>query len=407
MESPRQAETSCFNTNFFCLELANNILLRKTAEDGSNTVISPFSFHLILSMIAAGSAGRTLEQLFRCLGSTSLEEMNSSASQMIDLASPVIDGRNDYAVGDLDLSFVNGAWVAEGLKLKPYFQEILADLYHAVAKEVDFANKAEQVVAEVNAWAETATRGLIKNLLTTEALEALNDRTALILANALYFKGTWAQLFDTSRTKTRVFHLSDGHKVHVPFMTSLGFQRYFYRSFAGFKILKLPYKSHHPSRKFAMYFFLPDARDGLKDLLEMFKANPEYLNMRFDLVEEKIPDFWVPRFKFEFEFEASEAMIGMGLDLPFDRTKAELTGMVHGSTGRLFVKKVFHKCLIEVNEEGTEAAACTAVIIEMQSQSMCPIASFVADHPFMFMIKEEISGVVFFVGSLLNPLSNN
>ncbi|GMI67154.1 hypothetical protein like AT1G47710 [Hibiscus trionum] len=327
MEFPRQAETRRFNTSF-CLQLANNILLENAAENGSNTVISPFSFHLILSMIAAGSKGRTLKQLFYCLGSTSLEQINSSASQMIDLASPANE-RNGSAIGDPDLCFANGVWVAEGLNLKPYFQEIVAGLYHAVAKEADFANKKS---------------------------------------------------------------------MPGPRLQQEG-------SFAGFKILKLPYKTNHPTRKFAMYFFLPDARDGLKDLLHMFKANPGYFDKRFDLVEEKIPDFWVPRFRFEFEFEASEAMIGMGLDLPFDRYKAELTEMVYG-TRRLFVRKVFHKCLIEVNEEGTEAAACTAVIIEQQSMSMRPIASFVADHPFMFMVKEEISGVVFFVGSVLNPLLN-
>ncbi|KAE8666004.1 60S ribosomal protein L7a [Hibiscus syriacus] len=405
MEFPRQARTSSSNTHF-CTQLANNILLKTAAENGSNAVVSPFSFHLILSLIAVGSKGRTLEQLFQCLGSKSLEEVNSLASQMIDLASPT-DEKNgsSAAAGDPDLSFVNAAWVAENLKLKPSFHEIVEGLYHAVAKEVDFANKAEEVVAEVNAWAETSTRGLIKNLLTTEALKSLNERTALILANALYFKGTWARFFDSSRTKTRAFHLSNGHTVHVPFMTNLGFERYHYRSFDGFKILKLPYKSTRPTRKFAMYFFLPDARDGLKSLLEMFKANPEYFDGRFDLVEGKVSDFWIPRFRFEFEFEASEAMIEMGLDLPFDRMKAELTEMVLYANGLLFVKKVFHKCFIEVNEEGTEAAACTAVIIEQQSQS-CPIASFVADHPFMFMIKEEISGVVFFVGSVLNPLLN-
>ncbi|XWS47515.1 hypothetical protein CRYUN_Cryun14cG0159000 [Craigia yunnanensis] len=151
-----------------------------------------------------------------------------------------------------------------------------------------------------------------------------------------------------------------------------------------------------------MYFFLPDARDGLKNLLQMFKSNLEYFNKRFDLVKEKISDFRIPRFKFAFEFEASEAMKELGLNLPFDRNKAEITEMVDSPWG-LFVRKMFHKSFIEVNEEGTEAAACTAVIMEMQC-GRSQIPSFVADHPFMFVIKEEISGVVFFVGAVLNPL---
>ncbi|TYH42502.1 hypothetical protein ES332_D11G067800v1 [Gossypium tomentosum] len=357
LKVPIEAETSSFNT-YFCLLLANNILQEKGVENGSNTVISPFSFHLLLSLIAVGSNGRTLEQLFHCLGSKSLEEINSLASQMIDLASPFKES-NGVSIGEPDLSFVNAAWVAQHLKLKPSFQEIVEGVYHA-----------EKVVAEVNAWAETATRGLIRSLLTAEALKVVNEDTALILANALYFKETWAQLFDTSKTKQRVFHLLDGEKVHVPFMTSNRFERYLYNKFEDFKILKLPYKT--------------------KQLLQMFKSNPEYFNKRFDLVNEKISDFWVPRFKFEFE-------------PPFNRRKAEITEMVDSVTGRLFVRKMFHKCFIEVNEEGTEAAASTAVMIEQQQQSVNPNPSFVADHPFMFMIKEEISGVVFFVGAVLNP----
>ncbi|KAH1080616.1 hypothetical protein J1N35_020377 [Gossypium stocksii] len=241
MEFPIQAETGSFNT-YFCLLLANNILQEKGLENGSNTVISPFSFHLLLSLIAVGSKGRTLEQLFHCLGSKSLEDINSLASQMIDLASPFNES-NGVSIGEPDLSFVNAAWVAQSLKLKPSFQEIVEGVYHAIAKEVDFANKAEQVVAEVNAWAETTTRGLIRNLLTAEALKVINEHTALILANALYFKGTWAQLFDTSKTKQRVFHLLNGEKFHVPFMTSHRFERFLYKSFNGYKILKLPYKT--------------------------------------------------------------------------------------------------------------------------------------------------------------------
>ncbi|KAB2002427.1 hypothetical protein ES319_D11G065900v1 [Gossypium barbadense] len=181
---------------------------------------------------------------------------------MIDLASPFKES-NGVSIGEPDLSFVNAAWVAQHLKLKPSFQEIV---------EV----KAEKVVAEVNAWAETATRGLIRSLLTAEALKVVNEDTALILANALYFKETWAQLFDTSKTKQRVFHLLDGEKVHVPFMTSNRFERYLYNKFEDFKILKFPYKTSQPTRKFAMHFFLPDAKDGLKN--NCYKCSSPTLN---------------------------------------------------------------------------------------------------------------------------------
>ncbi|XVF71313.1 hypothetical protein PTKIN_Ptkin12aG0027200 [Pterospermum kingtungense] len=396
MEFQTQAETSSFNTNF-CPVLANHVLQNNAAK-GSNTVISPFSFHLMLSLIAVGSKGNTLEQLFQCLGSKSLKDLNSLSSQMISLASPA-NGSNR---GDPELSFVNGVWVGEGLKWKPAFQEVVKGVFNATAKEVDFANKAEEVVAEINAWAETATRGLIKDLLSAEALKSIDEDTALILANALYFKGTWAQRFDTSKTKNRPFYLQNGQTVHVPFMTSVEYESFHYGAFDGYKILKLPYKNGQSTRKFAMHFFLPDAIDGFQKLVQMFKHNPGYFNQRFYLALEDITDFWIPRFKFSFEFEASNTMKELGLNLPFDSIKSEITEMVD-SPRRLYVDKMFHKSFIEVNEEGTEAAACTVAIAKPQCLRY-PIPSFVADHPFMFMIKEETSGVVFFVGAVVNPL---
>lgn len=156
-----------------------------------------------------------------------------------------------------------------------------------------------------------------------------------------------------------------------------------------------------------MHFFLPDAKDGLKNLLQMFKSNPEYFNKGFDLLNVEISNSWIPRFKFEFGFEASEALIKMGPDLSFNRRKRKITEMVDSVTEHLFVRKMFHKCFIEVNEEGTEAAAGTAAIIIHQQQSVYPNPSFGADHPFMFMIKEEICGVVLFVGAVLNPSLNS
>ncbi|XVE72279.1 hypothetical protein DITRI_Ditri11bG0026700 [Diplodiscus trichospermus] len=342
--------------------------------------------------------GKTLEQLFHCLGSKILKDLNSISSQLIALASPANESKN----GDPDLSFVNGLWVGQGLKLNPSFQEIVEVLTNCL--NVLLSTKAVQVVAEVNSWAETATRGLIKNTLTAEALKSTNQDTVLILVNALYIKGAWVQSFDTSKTKKRAFRLLNGQTVYVPFMTSTEFEYYHYRSFDGYKILKLPYKNGQTTRKFSMYFFLLDAIDGLQKLIQIFKFNPDYFNQRFNLQLEDISDFWIPRFKFSFEFEASDTMKELGLDLPFDSQNAEITEMVSSYLG-LYVEKMFHKSFIEVNEEGTEAAACTVAV----TKPLClryPIPSFVADHPFMFMSKEETSGVVFFVGAVLNPLES-
>lgn len=250
----------------------------------------------------------------------------------------------------------------------------------------------------MNLWAETATRGLIKHLLPSGSL---NCDTKLVVANALYFKGEWEQKFDTSKTQLRDFHLLNGETVKVPFMTTPRFLKHLYGSFHGYKVLKIPYQTGQDARKFSMYIFLPSQKDGLLNLIQTVKLNPGFLNQRFQqLWLEDIPEFYIPKFKFSFECEASKTMKEMGLNLPFK--PGELTEMVdiHGGH-KLFVSHIFHKSFIEVNEEGAEAAATTAVTFELQCAK---IVSFVADHPFLFMIREETHGMVFFVGTVLNPL---
>ncbi|XVF81822.1 hypothetical protein PTKIN_Ptkin15bG0186800 [Pterospermum kingtungense] len=400
-----------------CLHLATHVLQNHAAK-GSNTVISPFSFRILLSLIAAGSKGHTLQQLFQHLKSESLEDLNSLSSKTISLASPANESNTD----DPDLSFINGVWVGEGVKLERSFQDTVEVISNATAKEVDFVNKADQVAAETNVWIETATRGLIKNLLTSEALKAVDKDTALILANALDFKGTWAQCFDTSETKNRPFYLEKGQTVDVPFMINEKCESFHYVAFNGLKILRLPYKNGQSTRKFAMYFILPDAIDGLQEFVDSLYGGA-FFNQRFSLPHQNLTEIWIPRFKFSFEFEASDAMKELGLNLPFDSTKADITEMVDPSR-RLYVNKMLHKAFIEVNEEETEAAAPTAgtcrAFIEVNEEGteaaahtavadrpVClrpPTRSFVADHPFIFMIKEETSGVVFFLGAVVNPL---
>ena len=152
-----------------------------------------------------------------------------------------------------------------------------------------------------------------------------------------------------------------------------------------------------------MYFFLPDAKDGLPNLIQKLNSNPDLLYQRFEMTKDKLTEFWIPKFKFSFEFEASDSMEKMGLTRPF-QPFGELTEIIdcRCSSEKLLVSYIFHKAYIEVNEEGTEAAASTAVIVEMQHLRYYP--SFVADHPFLFMIREETHGIVFFVGAVLNPL---
>ncbi|KAF8405091.1 hypothetical protein HHK36_009989 [Tetracentron sinense] len=377
------------------LRMANQLLLKQAAK-GSNFVISPSSLHTILSTIAEGAAGRTLDQLHFFLKSKNIDCLRSKYSRLVDAT------QTNTTRGPL-LSLVNSVFVDKRFPLKPAFRDIVKGIYSAETKEVDFLTKlkANEVRDEVNTWAENATNGLIKDLLPPGCLDS---DTTLVLANGLYFKGTWNHKFDESRTQDRDFYLLNGETVPVPFMTRKPNQKHLFRSFDGFKILKLPYKNGEDKRQFSMYFFLPDERDGLQNLLAKFSSNTRFLEQHLDhFSEEKLADFWIPKFKISFGFEASETMKELGLNLPFMKNVGELTEMVdsHLISKELYVSQIFHKACIEVNEEGTEAAASTATIFGRFASRP---QTFVADHPFLFLIREELSRIVFFTGAVLNPL---
>ena len=252
---------------------------------------------------------------------------------------------------------------------------------------------------EVNLWAEKETNGLIKEILPQGSIHNL---TRLIFANALYFKGLWYEKFDASKTKDNDFHLLNGNSVKVPFMTSK--KKQFIRAFDGFKVLGLPYKQGEDKRQFTMYVFLPNAKDGLPTLLEKLASESDLLQHKLPLDKVEVGDFRIPRFNISFGVETSDMLKELGVVLPF---YGGLTKMVDSSVSReLLVSNIFHKSFIEVNEEGTEAAAVSAVTIELQCGTMRGPTrmDFVADHPFLYLIRDDLTGTIIFVGQVLNLL---
>ncbi|CAN0876113.1 At1g47710 [Linum grandiflorum] len=391
--------------NTCSLLVATHVLINQVQER-SNFIFSPLSFHSMLSLIALGSEGPTLNQLLSFLDIKGVDELNFLASHLVSsIISHQIAIENIHVQSPV-VSFINGAWLDQRFKLKPSFQQVVRNVYHATASEVDFLNKADQVREEINSWAERETKGLIRNLLPEE--DGLDEETVLVLANALYFKGIWDRPFDASKTEQKDFNLLDGETVQVPFMTTNPNQKHFYASSIDHQVLKVPYRSGRDARKrFSMCFFLPTARDGLAGLVEKIRNDPMMLNNDKHVVEQLLQErnvypVWIPRFKLSFEVEASSTLREMGLDLPFSDTYG-LMGMVE-SSDPVVLSKMFHKSVIEVNEEGTEAASGTAGRIRgMRCRSAGP-PSFVADHPFLFTIMEENSGSVLFIGAVLNPM---
>ncbi|KAL5547717.1 hypothetical protein UlMin_002948 [Ulmus minor] len=256
--------------------------------------------------------------------------------------------------------------------------------------------KAAKATKEVNSWFEKLTNGLIKSVLP---LGILDKVTKVVYKNALYFKGQWAEKFDASKTQVYDFYLLDGSSVKVPFMTST--EKRLVSAYNGFKVLALPLKQALPLEQvqdkgpFSLTIFLPDAKDGLQALED--KVVPPYGSLKHHLPYQQVEvgDFRIP--KFSFGFEASNVLKGFGLVLPFSG-EGGLTEMVPYGWD-LYVSSIVHNSVIEVDEEGMKAAAASVSVIKKREK-----IDFVADHPFLFLIREEMTGSVLFSGRVVNPL---
>ncbi|CAA7048104.1 unnamed protein product [Microthlaspi erraticum] len=418
--------------NQVSLSFARHVI--STVSKGSNVIFSPASINVVLSVIAAGSTGATKDQILSFLNFSSINSFSS------DIISAVFaDGS---ANGGPKLSAANGVWIDKSLSFKPSFKQLLDDSYKAASTQADFQTKVTfhflsstqadlwlillmiafmfddlccksvEVIAEVNAWAERETNGLITEVLPQGSADCM---TKLIFANALYFKGTWDEKFDESLTTDGDFHLLGGAKVTAPFMTSKKDQ--YVSAYDGFKVLRLPYSQGEDKRQFSMYFYLPDANNGLfgyflkkfrnnnglSYLLDKIVSTDGFLESHIPRRQVKVREFKIPKFKFSFGFEASDVLKGFGLTSPFDG----LTEMVESPEmgKKLSVSSIFHKACIEVNEEGTEAAAASAgVTTLMYAPRKEKIIDFVADHPFLLVVKENTTGLVLFVGQVVDPL---
>lgn len=242
------------------------------------------------------------------------------------------------------------------------------------------------MVEEVNSWVKEETKGLITDLIPENSVSPASN---LIFANALFFNGKWDHEFDPSLTKDSDFHRFDGTTVRVPFMSAGCSFGYDLVAYQGFKVLNLPYRGgrgDYYRRRFSMQIYLPDEKDGLPAMLERLSSCRGFLSGHGDIPghSASIGELKIPKFKFEFGFTATEALEGLGLELPGDA--------------------IIHKSCIEVDEVGSKAAAAAAVI-SIRGIYMPPKEKydFVADHPFLFLVKESISGLVLFLGQVADP----
>ncbi|XP_023881749.1 serpin-ZX [Quercus suber] len=282
-----------------------------------------------------------------------MDELNSKSLELMNVAS----SKGSWKPRDPLLSVANGCWVDQRYSLKPFFKETLQSIYKVESKAMDFENKGDEVVDEVNSWVKNETKGLIQGILdSSEDLDMLK----VILANALYFKGTWDPIFDVSNTSDKTFIYSMEKKSKLPSCT---------RGMDGNNM------DHLRVSRFS----------GC--LIKMSKINGD----------SQLSYFWIPKFKFSCRFRVSQVMQELGLKEP--------SIMLCSPHGQEFPASasINHKAVIEVNETGTEAAAVTELDCGCCLDAPPPVP-FVADHPFVFMIMEDESRIPLFVGAVVNPL---
>jgi serpin B len=363
-------------------QFALELYARLRGREG-NLFFSPYSISTALAMTYAGARGETAEQMAKTLHFTLPgEKLHPAMGVLIRQINDTENPKRGY-----QLSTANALWGQKGFDFREPFLALNRKDYGAALKEVDFARATEQARKEINAWVEKETHDKIKELLKPGVLD---PDTLLVLTNAIYFKGKWNSEFKKDLTKDAPFTTAAGGKVNVPLMRQQGDFRY--AETPELQALELPYVG----KELSMLVLLPKKIDGLPALEKAL--TPESLTRWLGQLRQQEVTVFLPRFKTTAEFELNRTLSAMGMPLAFSQT-ADFSGMTEKRS--LYLSNVVHKAFVDVNEEGTEAAAATGVIVGPTAVRITPV--FRADHPFVYMIRDNRSGSVLFLGRLAEP----
>ena len=347
----------------------------------SNVMLSPAGLSMALSMLRAGAEGKTAEEMDRVLGlkadAEQLGEGQQVLRELLLAADPSV--RTEIA---------NSLWAREGFQLKPSFVERLEQSYEAQARALDF--NSETAADTMNEWASLHTNGKIEQVIDPP----IDPNTVLFLMNALYFKGSWMTPFDPALTKEKPFTTDEGERVRVPTMSQTG--RYAYADEGDFQAIRLPYGT---SGNFAMIAAVPHEDATLDSFKKKHLAEFPIWSARLAEQEGQVE---LPKFKLEDSMSLNDVLKSLGMESAFDPYEAQFGGIAKEAAG-LFVSEVTQDTFIEVNEEGTEAAAVTVVALnESASLSDRPF-KMKLNRPFFFAITDRTTGLILFMGEVGNP----
>ena len=350
-------------------------LYGRLRNQGGNLFFSPESISTALAMAYAGARGGTAAQMAKTLHFTlPPDKLNPAMGALLsDL---------NAAHAGYQLSVANALWAQQGYTFLDDFLDLLKTNYGAGLNQVNFKGATEAARLTINQWVEQKTQDKIKDLLQPGALRS---DTRLVLTNAIYFKGDWETQFDKAQTKDEDFHLSPAQTATAPLMHREG--RFSYFDGGSFQVLEVPYKS----KELSLIVFLPKDPGGLPGLEQSLTDSSLQQWLR-QLVSVSKVIVTIPKFKVTQQFELGSTLGAMGMPQAFT-SNADFSGM----TGHrdFAISEVVHKAYIDVNEEGTEAAAATAVTMRAMAMRApeAPPPVFRADHPFVFMIRTIVRPV--------------
>lgn len=363
------------------LSNANNTfgfdVLRRLHKDGENTFISPTSIGMALQMTSMAARGETLAEMRKTMHLAEIDTAKSNG----DLRK-ALGGRES-----VKLNIANSIWADPArITLNRAYANEVAKQFNARIDAVSFADP--KTLDIINGWVGERTQGKIPKLF-----EKLQDDTVTVLVNAVYFKGDWTDPFDPKRNEEADFTLADGSTSKVTMMNRRGSYRYAEND--DVQIIALPYGE---DKKINMWVVLPKPGKSLGAVANGVTA--EKLSEWQAAATSQTVLFGLPRFKMKFRKELKDDLAAMGMPTLFT-SRADLSGLEEGSGRNLYVSQVIHEAIIEVNEEGTVAAAATGVAIGRTGVPR--IVSMTCDRPFLLAIQDETTGSILFMGTVYKP----
>ncbi len=363
----------------------------KIKDLGGNVFFSPCSIESALAMTYEGARGTTADEM------ASVMHFQTDNDTRRNSFSALYDRFNSKDSGYV-LSTANALWVQKDYQLLDGYTGTVETYYHGKASNVDYGNP-EEARSTINSWVADNTNNKITDLIPQGALD---ENTRLVLTNAVYFKGTWAKAFNKEDTYQDNFRTAGGDNVDVQMMQRTDDKSVFgYAETQDMQILDMPYSGGNIS----MMILLPK-QDSQLSTLEQTLTSGKLMGWESDLKDQRV-EVYIPKFKFDTEYLMAKDLQDMGMKAAFS-PDADFSGM--SGQKDLYISSVIHKAYIEVNEEGTEAAAATAVEMEASVSPNEPqgptIPVFRADHPFIFFIQDKETGAILFMGKMNDPSSS-